>query len=35
MSDEEKKLGILTDTWTRRLCNPKIGEIIELPPGTF
>ena len=28
MSDEENKVGILTDTWTRRLCNPKIGEVI-------
>jgi len=36
MSDEEKKLGIVTDTWTRRLYNPKIGEIIDCASsGTF
>ena len=39
VSEEEKKSCILTDTWTRRLCNPKIGDTIEmklkLPPGSF
>jgi len=26
----KEKNGNLTDTWTRRLCNPEIGETIEL-----
>jgi len=30
VSEEEKKSCILTDTWTRRLCSPKIGDIIEM-----
>ena len=30
ISEDEKKSCILTDTWTRRPCNPNIGDIIEM-----